>query len=82
MKNYKHSKIITEISKKLDIHPNVVHVVVNQFFNGLRLALKNNKEINIKGYFKIIMLKHYKKQLNNEKQQVNLRKRKYKKRYK
>lgn len=81
MKNYKHSKIIQEISKKLDINPIVVNIVIVQFFNGLRNALKNNQEINIKGYFKIKMLKHFKRKLENN-TSINLRKRKHKKRYK
>ena len=81
MKNYKHSKIIQEISKKLDINPIVVNIVIVQFFNGLRNALKNNHEINIKGYFKIKMLKHFKRKLENN-SSINLRKRKHKKRYK
>lgn len=81
MKNYKHSKIIQEISKKLDINPIVVNIVIVQFFNGLRNALKNNQEINIKGYFKIKMLKHFKRKLENN-SAINLRKRKHKKRYK
>jgi nucleoid DNA-binding protein len=81
MKNYKHSKIIQEISKKLDINPIVVNIVIVQFFNGIRNALKNNQEINIKGYFKIKMLKHFKKKLKNN-STINLRKRKHKKRYK
>ncbi len=81
MKNYKHSKIIQEISKKLDINPIVVNIVIVQFFNGLRNALKNNQEINIKGYFKIKMLKHFKRKLENN-SSINLRKRKHKKRYK
>ena len=63
MKNYKHSKIIQEISKKLDINPIVVNIVIVQFFNGIRNALKNNQEINIKGYFKIKMLKHFKNRI-------------------
>ena len=80
MRNYKHSKIIQKISKKLDINPIVVNIVIVQFYNGLRDALKNNKEINIKGYFKIKMLKHYKKKLING-TAINLRKRKDKKKY-
>ena len=53
MKNYKHSKIIAEISKKLGINKSVVNIVINQFYNGLRRSLQNNEEVNIKGYFKI-----------------------------
>ena len=48
MKNYKHSKIIQEISKKLDINPIVVNIVIVQFFNGIRNALKNNSTINLR----------------------------------
>ena len=47
MKNYKHSKIIAEISKKLGINKSVVNIVINQFYNGLRRYLQNNEEVNI-----------------------------------
>ncbi len=81
MKNYKHSKIIAEISKKLGINKSVVNIVINQFYNGLRRSLQNNEEVNIKGYFKIKMLKRYKNKILKEGKNTNLRKRKYKKRY-
>ena len=81
MKNYKHSKIIAEISKKLGINKSVVNIVINQFYNGLRISLQNNEEVNIKGYFKIKMLKRYKNKILKEGKNTNLRKRKYKKRY-
>ena len=58
MKNYKHSKIITEISKKLGIDGAVVNIVVIHFFNSIRQALQKNEEINLKGYFKIKMLNY------------------------
>jgi len=81
MKNYKHSKVITEISKKLNIDPAVVNIVITQFFNGLRKNLKKNNEINIKGFFKIKMLKHYKNKILKEGKDINLRRRKDKKTY-
>ena len=82
MKNYKHSKIIIEISKKLEISPSVVNIVITQFYNGMRKLLKNNEEINIKGYFKFKMLKHYKKKILKNGKSINLRNRKDKKTYK
>ena len=82
MKNYKHSKIITEISKKLGIDRAVVHIVVFHFFAGFRNALQNNEEINLKGYFKIKLLKRYKNKMLKEGKNINLRKRKHQKKYK
>ena len=81
MRNYKHSKIIAEVSKKLGINKSVVNIVIVQFFNGLRSALKNNDEINIKGYFKLKLLKRYKNKILKEGKDINLRKRKDKKTY-
>jgi nucleoid DNA-binding protein len=82
MKNYKHSKIITEISKKLGIDGAVVNIVVVHFFNSVRQALQKNEEINLKGFFKIKMLKRYKNKIHKEGNDINLRKRKHQKRYK
>ena len=81
MRNYKHSKIIAEVSKKLGINKSVVNIVIVQFFNGLRSALKNNDEINIKGYFKLKLLRRYKNKILKEGKDINLRKRKDKKTY-
>ncbi len=82
MKNYKHSKIITEISKKLGIDKAVVNIVVFRFFDGLRDALQSNEEVNIKGYFKFKLLKRYKNKILKEGKNINLRKRKHQKKYK
>jgi nucleoid DNA-binding protein len=84
MRNYKHSKVVKEISEKLNVHPNVVNIVIRSFFNGLRNILKRNENVHIKGYFRITMKPAYKRRLEKLKKlskSTNLRGRKHKKRY-
>ena len=72
-RKYYHRQIVNEISKKLDIDPIVVHLIIRKFFNGLRKVINYNKDINIKGLFTIILKLHYKRKLFKKGRNVNLR---------
>ena len=78
-RKYKHSNIVKEIAKELDMHPKVVHLIIKNFFNGLRKLISRNEEINIKGFFILKLGPHYKKRVKKEGKNINLRKRKEKK---
>jgi len=78
-KKYKHSKIIAEISKKTDLDPKVVHLIIRKFYFGLRQLMLRNEEINIKGFFVLKLSSHYKRKVKKESKNINLRKRKDKK---
>lgn len=80
-KRYKNTQVISQIAKEHNINPKVVTIIVSSFFTGLRKLLRKNKDISIKGFFKLKMKNSYRKTLKNKGENYNLRKRKHKKKY-
>lgn len=80
-RHYRHNKIVTQISEETGIDPKVVHLIIKKFYFGLKSLLLKNEEINIKGYFKIVLSKYFKDKIQEYGKDINLRKRKNKKNY-
>jgi len=75
-KKWKHSRVVAEISEKLNLDPRIVHLIIRKFYFGLRSLMQKNEEINIQGFFVIKLFKPYKKRIDKEGKDINLRKRK------
>lgn len=68
MKKFKKEKdIIAEIAEELSLDKRTVMLVIKSFFRSLRKHLSLNIEINIKGFLKFIIAKHYKTKLAKDK---------------
>ena len=78
-KKYKHSVIVKEIAKELNMDPRVVHLIIRKFYDGLRKLISSNEEININGFFILKLAPSYKRRVKKEGKNINLRKRKDKK---
>jgi len=76
MRKYRHSLIVNKISKKTGLDRRVVHLIIRKFYDGLRKLMMRNEEINIKGLFTLKLSSHYKRKVEKEGKDVNLRKRK------
>ncbi len=76
IKKYKHSRIIKQISKEINMDPKVVHLIVRKFYFGIRKLIFRNEEINIQGFFILKLSSHYKKKIKKHGKEINLRKRK------
>ena len=80
-KRYRHRKIVILVSKETGIDERVVHLVIKRFYSGLKKLLLRNEEVNIKGFFKLVLTSHYKNKVKKQGKSVNLRPRKNKKQY-
>ncbi len=80
-KNYRHKKIIIQISKETGLNEQVIRLIIKKFYFGLKKTLLNNEEVNIKGFFKIKLKTHYKNKIKKLGKEINLRPRKNKKQY-
>ena len=80
-KRYRHRKIVILVSKESGIDERVVHLVIKRFYSGLKKLLLRNEEVNIKGFFKLVLTSHYKNKVKKQGKSVNLRPRKNKKQY-
>ena len=80
-KRYRHRKIVILVSKETGIDERVVHLVIKRFYSGLKKLLLRNEEVNIKGFFKLVLTSHYKNKVKKQGKTVNLRPRKNKKQY-
>jgi len=68
MKRFKREKdIIAEIAEELSLDKRTVMLVIKSFFRSVRKHLSLNTEINIKGFFKLVLASSYKKQLKKNK---------------
>ena len=75
MKRFKREKdIITEIAEELSLDKRTVMLVIKSFFRSVRKHLSLNVEINVKGFFKLVLAPSYKKQFEKDKK-YNPRKR-------
>jgi nucleoid DNA-binding protein len=61
------NQIIKAIAKELQLDERTVMLVIKSFFRSLRKQLSLNNEINIKGFFKIVIANSYKKQFKKNK---------------
>lgn len=80
-KRYRHRQIVTQVSKETGIPERVIHIVIKKFYKGMKSLLLRNEEINIKGFFKLVLTSHYKNKVKKYGKTVKLRKRKDQKQY-
>jgi len=80
-KKYPNQRVVDYIHKETGIHPRVINIAIRHFFNGLRSLLSKNEEFHLKGMFKIKLDAHYKRKIEAEGKNINLRPRKHIKRY-
>jgi len=74
-KKYKHSIIVNKIAKEVNLDRKVIHLIVRKFFNGLRVLMLRNEEINIQGFFILKLSSYYKKKIEKNGKNINLRRR-------
>lgn len=75
-KKYYHSRIVKEISDETGIDIRVIHLIIRKFYNGIRIIIRRNEEVNIKGFFILKMHYTYKKLIEKKGKDINLRRRK------
>jgi nucleoid DNA-binding protein len=76
MKKYKHSKIVAKISEDTGLDSKLIHLIIRKFYYGLRELMLRNEEINIKGFFILKLSPFYKRKIEKESKNINLRRRK------